>query len=338
MKSARRRHDAEMTNDTSPIVWVLTDGKAGDEQPMIGLAEAMEAKTILRRVAPRRAFTWFMPIGPIDPKDAPSRRGSPLSPPFPDICLATGRRAVPYLRKLKAVSPETFCVLFKDPRTSRHGADLLIVQEHDTPRGDNVLVTTTAPNRLSAERLMEAHAAFAAALAPLPKPRVAVLIGGDSRHHRFTGKDIQRLLHGLHAKLDSGSALMITTSRRTPPSLAEALADLAERPNVHMWDGKTENPFLAYLSWADEIIVTADSTNMVGEAVAIGVPVQIFYPSGGHPKIDRFIAALSRKLPVGRFPDMPVIGNHPPLNATKELARQIKTRWQAFKAPPAPPS
>ena len=94
-----------MATGAPPVVWVLTDGKAGDEQPLIGLAEAMGAEPILRHVAPRRGYTWLMPWGPIDPKDAPSKAGSPLAPPFPEICLATGRRAVPYLRRLKALSP-----------------------------------------------------------------------------------------------------------------------------------------------------------------------------------------------------------------------------------------
>jgi mitochondrial fission protein ELM1 len=314
-----------MVERTAPVVWVLTDGKAGDEQPLIGLAEAMGAVPVVRRVSPRRAFTWLMPWGPADPKDRP-----PLAPPYPDICLATGRRAVPYLRRLKSLSPATFCVLFKDPRIARHGADLLIVQKHDAPRGDHVLVATTAPNRLSAERLAAARAAMADALPALPAPRIAVLAGGDSRHHRFTEDDIARLMGGLDAKLKAGCSLMITTSRRTPPSLAKPLADLADRPNVRFWNGTGDNPLLAYLAWADEIVVTADSTNMVGEAAALGVPVQIFHPSGGHGKIDRFIAALSQEAAIGRFPEAPATGGRAPVNVTPGLARQILSRFEDF--------
>ena len=323
----------------SPVIWVLTDGKAGDEQPLIGLAEAIGATPILRRVKPRRFFTWLMPRGPIDPKDAPSKPGSPLAPPYPDICLATGRRAVPYLRRLKALSPETFCVLFKDPRIARHGADLLIVQQHDAPRGDNVLVVTTAPNRLSPERLAEASAAMEETLAPLPRPRIAVLVGGNSRHHRFTESDIARLQQGLRARLDAGSSLMITASRRTPPALAKALSALAARPHVHLWDGSGDNPLLAYLASADEIVVTADSTNMMGEAAALGVPVQIFEPSGGHDKIGRFITTLSKEAVIGRFPDAPATGRHNPVNSTPGLAQKVLSRWQhLLRSRPARPS
>lgn len=327
-----------MAANTPPSVWVLTDGKAGDEQPLIGLAEAMGAVPVVRRIAPRRLFAWLMPWGPIDPKDAPEKPGSPLAPPFPDICLATGRRAVAYLRALKSRSPTTFCVLFKDPRMRRHRADLLIVQQHDAPRGENVLVVTTAPNRMSPVRLETARFAMADTLGSLPRPRIAMLIGGDSRHHQFSEGDVRRLLGGLEAKLDAGNALMITASRRTPPSLATALADLAKRPNVLFWDGTGDNPLLAYLAWADEIVVTADSTNMVGEAAALGVPVQVFHPSGGHAKIDRFLAALSQEAAIGRFPEAPATGGHAPVNSTPGLARDILARWQNVRVRPARPS
>lgn len=245
---------------------------------------------------------------------------------------------MPYLRRLKALAPSTFCVLFKDPRTRRHGADLLIVQQHDAPRGSDVLVVTTAPNRLLPERLAEAHATFAATLAPLPEPRTAVLVGGNGRHHRFTDADIDRFLRGLEARLEDGSGLMITTSRRTPTPLAKALAGLGNRPGVHLWDGTGKNPLLAYLAWADEIVVTADSTNMVGEAAALGVPIQLFYPSGGHPKIDSMIAALSQEAVIGRFPEEAAHGRGNPVNSTPGLAEEILKRWQVSKARPARPS
>lgn len=321
----------EMPTLPPPVIWVLTDGKAGDEQPLIGLAEAMTATPVLRRVAPRVVFAWMMPWGPIDPKDSSSRAGSPLAPPWPDICLATGRRAVAYLRKLKSLSPKTFCVLFKDPRVRRHGADVLVVQRHDKPRGQNIIVATTAPNRLSPTRLTQARIANESTLGALPQPRIAVLVGGDSRHHRFTDPDIKRLMAGLQTRIEAGCSLMMTTSRRTPPPLTEALRKLAAAPHVLLWDGTGENPFVAYLAWADEIIVTADSTNMLGEAAALGVPIQIFKPSGGHPKIDFFINALQQEASVGEFPDKPAAGNRAPLNSTPKLAEEILSRWHDFR-------
>ena len=49
---------------------------------------------------------------------------------------------------------------------------------------------------------------------------------------------------------------------------------------------------MALLALADAIVVTADSSNMVGEAAATGAPILVFEPSGGHPKLDAFLAGL----------------------------------------------
>lgn len=317
-----------MTAANQPTVWTLTDGKAGDEQPLIGIAEAMSVEPVLRHVRPRKLFTWFMPWGPVDPREAVGRPGSPLAPPFPDICLATGRRAVAYLRALKAASPTTLTVFFKDPRTSRHGADLLIVQAHDRPRGKNVLTVTTAPNRMSQKRFDEIRKAPPAELNALPSPRIAVLVGGNSRHHHFSETDISHLIDGLQALRRNGASLMVTASRRTPEALKQQLEALGREPSVHFWNGKGDNPLAPYLALADEIVVTADSTNMIGEAASTGQPVQIFYPGGGHPKIDRFLAELSREANLGRFPDSPASGSYPPVNSTPLIAGTILDLWK----------
>ncbi len=316
----------------SPSVWILTDGKAGDEQPLAGIADAMGVIPEFRRVKPRRLFALLMPWGPIDCRDWPSRFGSPIAPPYPDICLATGRRAVAYLRQLKRLSPTTCTVLFKDPRTRRHGADLVIVQAHDKLRGPQVKVVTTAPNRLTPSRLDAIRSDPPADLVALSSPRLAVLVGGNSRHHQFSSMDVARLIAGLEQRIADGAALMITASRRTPPVLAAALRSLAENHDrVVFWNGEGTNPLAAYMALADELIVTADSTNMIGEAASTGHPIQIFHPTGGHRKIASFIDLLRQDACIGSFPDAPVTGSYLPINSTNDIAEAVLAAWQGMQ-------
>lgn len=317
-----------MANANPRTLWILTDGKAGDEQPLIGLAEALGIVPELRHVRPGAPFVWLMPWGPIDPREAENRASSPLAPPYPDVCLATGRRAVAYLRRLKRLSPRTCTVFLKDPRTLRHGADLVVVPAHDHSNCPGALTVATMPNRLPAARLAALRAAPPAGLAALPHPRLAVLVGGDSRHCRFTPDDITRIVSGLGQRLDTGASMMITTSRRTPPALTAALSALAKRPGVFLWDGTGDNPYAAMLALAEEVIVTADSTNMIGEACVTGRPVQIFHPSGGHRKIDDYLASLGRIASLGRFPEAPASGGYPPINATDTIAAAVLERWR----------
>jgi mitochondrial fission protein ELM1 len=302
-------------------VWVLTDGKAGDEQPCIGLAESLGLRPALRRVAPSWPFTWLGPWAPADPREGSP---GPLAPPYPALAIATGRRAVPYLRALKRRSGgRTFTVFLKDPRTGAGTADLIWVPEHDALRAPNVIATLTPPHRVSARALAAARAAPDPRLAALPRPRVAVLAGGDSRHYRFTEADVARLSANLARLAATGAGLMITASRRTPPALRAALAGLAARHGGFLWDGSGENPYVGLLALAEAVVVTADSANMVGEAAATGVPVLVFAPSGGHIKLAATLAALEKQGIVYPFRGELTGTRYAPVDATPMIAHAI---------------
>ena len=76
----------------------------------------------IRRVKPRSAYSWLMPLGPDRPAGAAAGQDSPIAPPFPDILVASGRRAVAYLRHVKQASGgRTFTVFLKDPAHGRRG-------------------------------------------------------------------------------------------------------------------------------------------------------------------------------------------------------------------------
>ncbi len=304
--------------------WVLTDGKAGDELQCLGLAEVLELEPEIRTVRPRAPYAWLMPWGPIDPAERPGAPGSPLAPPFPDLAIASGRRAVPYLRHLKKASGgRTFTVFLKDPRTGAGAADLIWVPAHDRLRAENVVVTLTPPHRISEGRLAAARSDPDPRLRALPSPRVAVLAGGDSRHHRFTDADVDRFLAHLRQLADEGAALMITASRRTPDRMRQALKELAERRSSFFWDGEGTNPYIDLLALADAIVVTADSSNMLGEAAATGAPILVFEPSGGHPKFKALLDGLKRHGAVHAFEGHLERTRYEPLNSTPTIAKAV---------------
>ena len=48
------------------------------------------------------------------------------------------------------------------------------------------------------------------------------------------------------------------------------------------------NPYLGLLAWADHLLVTADSINMVSEASAVGKPLYVVQPSKTHRRFRHF--------------------------------------------------
>ena len=318
---------------TARNCWIVTDGKAGDETQCIGVAEALSLPHELHRVKPRAPWRWLMPrFGVIDPREAPGAPGSPLAPPFPDMVIASGRRAVSYLGHIKRASGgRTFTVFLKDPRAGNGIADFIWVPDHDRLRGDNVLVTATGPHRFSRQRIEAARKAPPAEIAAPPHPRVAVLVGGDSRHYRFNDIDTERFLKGLHRFEAEGARFMITGSRRTPAALHDAVSVLARDGGHLMWDGGAANPLLSYLANADAIVATADSANMVGEALVTGKPLHVFHPSGGHRKFEEFIAGLTRMGVVHPFPGPLKETTYEPIDATPRIAAAIRWRYLAHR-------
>ncbi|MEP1932731.1 MAG: mitochondrial fission ELM1 family protein [Roseibium sp.] len=316
-----------------PSIWVLTDGKAGDVAQCVGVAEALGGPYETRNVAPRAPFSWWLPYGPIDPREWENKSGSPIAPPYPDIAIASGRRAVAYLRRVKRLSNgRTLTVYLKDPRTGPKTADLIWVQQHDKLRGPNVLVTPTSPHKFSADRLNLLRSEDTPEIDTLPSPKIAVLIGGNSRHHTFSEDDQARLLDSLRQiASEFGARFMITASRRTPAALADELVRLAGTGGHLYWNGGAPNPLGHYLAKADAIIATADSTNMIGEATATGKPIHVYHPSGGHEKITRFLGNLQRHGCVHPFPGPLKTTTYEPIDATPVIAERILAEYKTLR-------
>jgi hypothetical protein len=318
--------------------WLVTDGKAGDLAHCLGIAERLGLAAESRIVAPRPPWSWAMPhlwrwpaLG-IDPAEAPGRAGGPLAGPMPDLAIASGRRAAAYLPAIKrAGGGWTFTIFLKDPRTAPAIADFLWVPAHDRLRGANVLTTPLSPHRITQEALAAARGALRPEIAARTPPRVAVLIGGNSRDFRFAEDDIARFASQLAALAGTGARLMATTSRRTPAALAEAARAAILASGGWLWDGTGENPYRELLAGADAVLVTADSVNMIGEACATGRPVMVFRPAGRSRKIDRYIGELEAAGAVRPFSGRLESYTYPPMDATPAIAVEIARRYLRFR-------
>ena len=313
--------------------WIVTDGKAGDENQCVGLAETLGLAFEIRQVPAAGPFGWMAPWGPIDPREGPRRRDGALSGPYPDILIASGRRAVPYLRAVRrATGGRTFTAFLKDPRTGEDSADFIWVPDYDDLRGLNVFTTLTAPHLVTAARLAAARARPDPRLARLGGPRVAVLVGGDSRHLSYRKTDMIRLVEDLRALADRGCRLMVTISRRTPNPLRDAVRTLAAETGGFLWDGTGDNPYVGMLALAEAIVVTSDSANMVSEAVATGAPVLLFDLPRTYIRHRRMFAGLAIAGALRPFTGQLVDLTYKPIDATPVIAQALADAYAARRA------
>lgn len=274
--------------------WIVSDGKAGNETLCIGVVDALGLQAQIKRVDPRGLSRLLAPYGPTDRRDRFGQSDSEFAPPWPDLAIACGRLTTPYIRALRRASRlGTYTVVLLDPKTGPNSADLFWVPQHDKRRGANVVTTLTSPHRFSPERLERLRAALPPAIAALPQPRIAVLIGGPNGDYTYCAADVERLQVMLSDLAALPVGLMVTCSRRTPDAIA-TVVDKATRgaSDRIFWQGGDDNPYPHFLAGADAFLVTADSVNMVGEACATGRPVYVFFPEGGSAKFTRYHDSL----------------------------------------------
>lgn len=298
--------------------WIITEGLAGTENQCIGVAESLGLKPKVKRVKLREPWKSFSPWLALeswwtfDPL---------IFRPWPDLLITSGRKAIAASRYIKKMSlGETFTLHIQDPKISPKNFDIVAVPKHDELRGKNVLVTTAAPNRITPERLKLEKIKFKS-VAPKKKPCVAVLIGGNSKTHRIKEDRANKIIDDL-LKLDA--SLLVTVSRRTPNTIQEMFKNRLKGKNIYMWDGTGENPYFAFLSYADYIAVTNDSASMISEAATTGKPVYSIPLEGSSEKFTSFYKNMKQVGAMRIFDGSLEQWDYKPLNDAQKVAQTVE--------------
>lgn len=265
--------------DRALSIWVVSDGRAGIENQALGLAEAVQrltpAELTIKRVQWRPLFDK-LPVG-LKTSAMLGPASDLMIAPWPDLWIASGRASLPLSLAVRRWSDGgTFVVQTQDPRLSPARFDMVVAPAHDGLSGDNVFEIIGSPHRITPQRIAAAAPGFASVLDTLPRPRIAVLIGGRSKAFDLPVAHAADLADRIALAIrEAGGSVMLTFSRRTPPD-AQAVIRRSLRPVPGViWDGQGPNPLFAYLHAADHVLVTEDSANMAAEAASTGRPVHI---------------------------------------------------------------
>jgi mitochondrial fission protein ELM1 len=313
---------------------VITDGRAGNVRQARALAAAMGFEDAPHlALVPHAPWRWMAPrVAPGSAMAYGRAFSNALSSP-PAVAIGCGRQAALATRLLRARGARVVQIL--DPRMPASQWDVVVAPEHDGLAGDNVVALVGSLNPVDDAWLAEAHAAFSI-LAPLAQPRVALLLGGESDY--VPGYDAVTLTHDLHRLADAlrrdGGTLLATTSRRTPGTWCDALrAQSRDIPGLrwfaptHAGFDDAENPYPGLLAWADRIVCTADSVNMLSEACATRAPVHVLGSERVRGRLQQFHAALRARGRVSTLADFDApTAAIEPLRETSRVAGQVLAR------------
>lgn len=302
--------------------WILSEAYAGLQAQALGLGEAAGLRLEPRILAPRAPWRWlaarFWPAPLAVAGEAV--QGAP-----PQVAIGCGGKAAAVLAALRR--RDLPVVQVQHPRMDPRRFDLIVVNRHDGLTGPNVVVTRTALHRVTPERLAEAAAAWRDRVASLPRPLVAVLVGGSNGRHRLD-RPVGEALAGQLAEMMRRDhvGLMLTPSRRTDPAVTQALRERLEPLGAWVWDMQGDNPYFGMLALADVIVATEDSVSMVSEAVATAAPVLLAKLPGSSKRKDLFHDALLREGRVRLFAGRCEVWPAAPLNDTPLAAAELRRR------------
>lgn len=301
---------ATQSSSLGPSIWAVSDGRAGNAAQVRAIIQALSETRRWMQIAhingaghradpivltPRKPWTWLPGINwPMPLNALPREQRVLLKSPWPSVWIAAGRRSAVYTAAVKQWSGnQTLCVQILDPKAPASAFDLVVVPEHDALSGENVIRTIGSASHFSEDAIEEAGQLFAD-LADIRGQTAIVILGGDSKSHKFTRKAAKLLQSQLEALAGQGWRLRLTSSRRTPVAIVAQMRAMADRIGAEFWGGAEDgpNPYLGWLLYSDVAIVTEDSANMLSDAAWHGLPVHIARLSGRSAKFDRLHQSL----------------------------------------------
>lgn len=268
-----------------PVIWLIDAYRAGERGQARALVDALvdalgwpcETKVLRYR---KHAFLPHL-LGQCTLRGIVADSAHQLQAPWPDLVISSGVRNEPVCRWIREQSGgRTRYVHIGRPWAPLNSFDLVITTpQYRVPEHPNVLNNLLTLHSVTEERLAQARSQWEAAFAELPRPRFAVMVGGDSGPFTLGAKAATRLGHeASQLARANGGSLLVSTSSRTRPAAVDALQAAINAPSYfYRWSGATpDNPYMGMLAWADRLIVTGDSIAMLSEACATGKPVTMF--------------------------------------------------------------
>jgi mitochondrial fission protein ELM1 len=263
-----------------PLVWLLTGDKGGDNAQMRSLARAAGLRPVEIALEFNRLHRRSnLRLGATTHSLAQGARQL-LQPPWPDLVLSSGRRSVPVARWIKRRSGgRTKLVHVGRPWGRLYWFDLVFAMpQYDLPERTNVFQARRPFNTLDPAALAATAAKWRPRFETLPRPWIGLLVGGRSAPFILDGPVASELGKAVvqRARERGGSVIAVTSQRTGAEATAALQAALSASGLLHAWrEGETENPYLAILALADELMVTGDSGSMLAETVRTGKPVAI---------------------------------------------------------------
>lgn len=199
----------------------------------------------------------------------------------PELIISSGGKSAFASRVLKRRYDAANIFVGVPERFPDHWFDLIISPVQRVFK-TAALVSGVIPNSITPVAVERAGSQYWEQGVPA-QPCWALLIGGDSKSHRFSETDWRGLIEGINGLAKrSGVRWLITTSRRTPEFVERMLDEELDREcvvDLVLYNREPRRVMLPFLAAAQRVVVTQDSLTMASEALCSGRPVTLLTPA-----------------------------------------------------------
>ena len=269
-----------LISSPQPLIWVMEGVHAGDNAQVRILARALSSRRVSKKLSFNHLYSLPNLLLGASLRSLEPDVQAALTPPWPDLVIAVGRRSVPVVRWIRRQSHgKTRLVHLGRPRAPLRWFDLVVTTpQYGLPKRSNVL-HNLLPVTEDVGQIDEPYLSFwKEQLVRLPRPWIMLSVGGSRWPFRLDATESQALARAASTRAaELGGSLLVTTSPRTGEAASHALQASIRGPAlIHLWQQGAGNPYLAFLQFADRFIVTGDSVSMMTEACRRGRPTEIY--------------------------------------------------------------
>ena len=265
-------------------IWGISNGSKGSDIQLEAISRALSQDVSYFHA--NLSFPWSA-VAPYKIAELGVVGDKRFKPPFPDMVIACGRRAIPIARHVRrCAAGKCFTVYLQNP--------IINASWHKR------LIPSIVNGKI-----------------------VGILIGGPNKYYDFDKLEMQNLASNLLMLAQQGHRLIISLSSRSRDDYVNILSKTLADHDYYLWHGNGDNPYKAILGIADHLIVTGDSVNMIGEACFPGVPVQVYFLRGHSRRFNRFYEHLLAGNYVKPFEGKLESWDYEPRNATDDIVAKI---------------
>lgn len=268
------------STQNAPRVWLLQGPLRGDNMQVLALGQALGWPCTVKQLKFNKKYRPFLGRTYATLAGVDLKQSDVLAPPWPDLVIAVGRRSAAVAQWIcKQSRGHCRHVHIGRPKASLSRFDLLIsTPQYGIPDHANVVQLAMPPVLKTRGQDSEASLErWRTKFAALPRPWIALVIGGDSPPYyldaataAMIGQTVSR-----QARAEGGGLLVTTSPRTTPEATAALMAAIDAPAYKHIFVKGSDNPYPAYLAFADRFVVTAESVSMLTEACQSGRPVDM---------------------------------------------------------------